>query len=82
MLVNSVGDLNGDSIGDFAVGCMNYDILGRSNAGAAFIIYGVNGTRTTDIDLLQWSSAASVGFRVIGGAAGDQLGSAVSKQGT
>ena len=76
--VSNVGDINGDGITDLVVGALYADPSGRSNAGAAYVIYGKS-SGLTDIDLLSFS--ASDGIKISGAAAGDNTGASVSNVG-
>ena len=38
--VSNLGDINGDGIDDFIIGAQNADPNSRSNAGAAYVIFG------------------------------------------
>ncbi len=49
--VASGGDLNGDSLDDFLIGSYNADPVNRTNAGAAYIIFGHNGSWPLTIEL-------------------------------
>jgi hypothetical protein len=60
--VAGVGDLDGDGSGDIVVGAINDDTAG-TNAGAAIVYSGLDG---------------SVLFELLGGAAGDRAGDAVT----
>jgi hypothetical protein len=73
-------DINGDGFSDIIVGAPTYDAPGRLNSGAAYVIFGhSNATAFTDIDLAILSS--SQGFRILGSAAGHQLGYSMSSAG-
>ncbi|TXG82321.1 MAG: calcium-binding protein, partial [Sphingomonadales bacterium] len=75
--VSNAGDVNGDGIDDLIVGA-NYNDAGGDRAGAAYLIYGRSGRRST-LDLT--SLTAADGFRIIGDAAYDQAGYSVSNAG-
>ncbi len=57
----ALGDLNGDGRDDFALGADRTTDLGRTDAGAAYVIYGR--TSTTNLDL---ASLGSDGYRILG----------------
>ena len=70
--VSGLGDINGDGISDF--------IIGASDAGEGYVIYGrAAGVPWPDIDLSSVASfPATAGFKIQGTAAGDLLGRSVS----
>jgi hypothetical protein len=76
--VSSAGDVNGDGIDDLIVGAIGGDD-GGSNAGEAYVIYGVAGTTRGTVDLT--GLAASDGFIIQGDEAIDQAGYSVSSAG-
>ncbi|KAJ1413943.1 hypothetical protein B484DRAFT_467523, partial [Ochromonadaceae sp. CCMP2298] len=76
--VSAAGDVNGDGIDDIIVGA-RADPYGRTDAGAAYVIYGMF-NRTGAVDLLGFVSGAR-GFIIQGAAAGDDLGRSVSGAG-
>jgi Ca2+-binding RTX toxin-like protein len=76
--VSSAGDVNGDGINDLIVGAP-YGDDGGSNAGEAYVIYGVAGTTRGTLDLT--ALAAADGFIIQGDAAYDQAGFSVSSAG-
>ena len=80
--VSNLGDINGDGIDDFIVGALNADPNSRSNAGAAYIIFG-RAAGWSDIDLASSTDFVSgtTGFRIEGATANDNLGHAVSNLG-
>jgi hypothetical protein len=75
--VSSAGDVNGDGIDDLVVGSP-YGDIGGDTAGQAYVIYGVEGTSQTEVDLS--SLSAEDGFVVVGDR-GDRLGFSVSSAG-
>ena len=46
----SLGDVDGDTVGDFAVGASNSDTAGLSNNGAVFVISGFDGSVIQTLD--------------------------------
>ena len=80
--VSGQGDINGDNYSDIIIGVPNASPGGRSQAGAVYVIYG--NTTLSDIDLSVTDTTSpnyfsdSKGFRVLGGANGDNLGRSVS----
>ena len=76
--LSSAGDINGDSIDDLLVGA-NGDDDGGVDAGAAYVIYGVNSHRTGNLDLA--NLADSEGFKIVGEGYGDMAGGSVSDAG-
>ncbi|MCM2506084.1 integrin alpha, partial [Aureimonas altamirensis] len=75
--VSSVGDFNGDGLGDLIVGAPNNDATG-SDAGRAYLIYGRTGTGAINLSSV---AAGSGGFALAGEAAGNNLGGTVSAAG-
>ena len=80
--VSNLGDINGDGIDDFIIGAQNADPNSRSNAGAAYVIFG-RADGWSDIDLASSTDFVSgtTGFRIEGAAAFDLLGFSVSNLG-
>lgn len=73
LAVSAAGDVNGDGLGDVAVGA-------PGAAAGAGVLYVVFGKRTTEpIEL--GSLAAGAGYRIAGAAAGDGAGTAVASLG-
>jgi Ca2+-binding RTX toxin-like protein len=75
--VSSVGDVNGDGIDDVIVGARRGDD-GGTNAGEAYLIYGVAGTTRGTLDLTGLAARPEDGFIIQGDVAGDQAGFSVS----
>jgi len=75
--VSGIGDINGDTYDDFAIGAE----ARNSWQGAVYVVYGQ--ATPGDIDLSSGAalSPASTGFRIYGGALGDNFGFTVSKAG-
>jgi hypothetical protein len=74
----SIGDFNGDGIGDVVVGDRFISPLGRIWAGEAAIVFGKGGTRgDVDADAL----TAAEGFRLFGAHGNDYLGAGLSSAG-
>jgi FG-GAP repeat len=71
--VAGTGDLNGDGIRDMVIGAPVFDPLGRTNAGAAFVVFGKTTTTTVSLNDL-----GTQGYRLDGAIAGGQAGSAVA----
>ena len=73
----SVGDINGDGIGDFIVGVPGYSPSGSSNdPGAAYVIFGVQGTTRTEVNLVStFTSGYSLGFTIKGSGTNEKFGS-------
>ncbi len=69
--IEAVGDVNGDGIDDLAVGAADADPLGRSNAGACYVIYGqTDFDAVVDLDSIDGSN----GFVIAGADTGDTTG--------
>lgn len=75
---SSVGDVNGDGIGDIVVGTAQAGANGV-NSGASFIVFGHAGQFSRIIDLATLDGAD--GFRLNGEAADDRSGLSVSSAG-
>lgn len=68
--VASVGDVNGDGIGDVAVAAPWQSQTGRFTSGSVYVVFGpVPGTPT--------GLASAIGFRIDGASQGDELGAAL-----
>ena len=76
--VSSAGDVNGDGIDDLIVGAPFGDD-GGTDAGEAYVIYGVTGSARGTVDLT--NLVASDGFVIQGDLAGDWAGISVSSAG-
>jgi Ca2+-binding RTX toxin-like protein len=76
--VSSAGDVNGDGIDDLIVGAYRGDD-GGTDAGEAYVIYGVAGTARGTVDLT--GLTATQGFIIQGDRAGDRAGISVSSAG-
>lgn len=75
--VAGAGDVDGDGAFDVIVGSSGADPSGRTDAGAAYVIFGnSDGTSPGDIDLS--NLASTDGFTIIGAASYDRIGVTVS----
>jgi hypothetical protein len=74
--VSKAGDVNNDGIDDLIIGSWRATLLGRSNCGATYVIFG-RSSGNADIDTASFTSG-SAGFIVIGAEANDNLGRAVA----
>jgi hypothetical protein len=75
------GDVNGDGFHDIVVGAHMSGYAGASGVGSAHVIFGrSNATAYSTIDLAGFASG-SIGFAILGAAAGDNCGYAVSGAG-
>jgi hypothetical protein len=71
--VAAIGDVNGDGIGDLAIGAPGAGNRGRPGAGAVYVVYGKAAPATVDL-----ASLGSNGYRIDGAAAGDATGTSVA----
>ncbi|MFO1070532.1 MAG: hypothetical protein U1E14_18600 [Geminicoccaceae bacterium] len=76
--VSGAGDVNGDGVGDLVIGAP-YAGSTVSKAGAAYVVFGVEGTRAADLDLDALDG--SNGFAISGLVDGDAAGVSVSSAG-
>lgn len=78
--VAGVGDVNGDGIGDLAVGAPDADPGGPpvTGAGAAYLVYGRAGADPSDVDL---STLGPLGLRVAGTTVNEGVGAAAAAAG-
>ena len=84
--VASAGDVNGDGLADIIVGSHLRDAPaayfgGLSNAGAAFIMYGMQTGFGVDVDIDTLVGTGTTGFTVYGGAHEEKLGKSVAGAG-
>lgn len=70
------GDVNADGRDDVLIGAHGADPLDRTDAGAAYVLYGGSGLRS-----LELAFVGSRGFRIAGDQAGERLGRAVALAG-
>ncbi|MEN7538764.1 hypothetical protein [Aurantiacibacter flavus] len=78
--VSSLGDVNGDGLGDMIIGVQNADGPGGENVGKAYVVYGRTGGLSIDISDLN-AANNTLGFEIVGSAASDNLGYWVSSAG-
>lgn len=78
-VVSPAGDLNGDGIGDFAVGAALADAGPVVDAGAVYVVFGQNGSRPAFESLGNLGGVR--GFRIQGAGSNDQLGFATAPAG-
>ena len=71
-----VGDVNGDDKADLLVGASAADPKGRSEAGAAYLVFGASSNATVDVATL-----GARGIRIAGATTPECVGSAVSSAG-
>ncbi len=73
--VSKAGDFNGDGVQDVIIGARNSN-AGGANSGAAYVVFGKRGFNNGLVKLSDLNGRN--GFRLVGAAANDQAGSAVS----
>lgn len=81
-IVTDLGDINDDGFDDVALGAYAHD-AGKGNNGASYVIYGADGgpnprDGTIDLGLV---AGGTFGFKIIGEAANDNSGYAISGAG-
>ncbi|MDB5472461.1 MAG: hypothetical protein JWR84_4021 [Caulobacter sp.] len=74
--VDSAGDVNGDGLDDLIIGAPSNDALGRSNQGAAYIVFGRAGGFAALTSLA--SLDATTGVKIVGRSDEDNLGWSVA----
>eukprot|EP01032_Pedospumella_encystans_P039201 gene39201-biopygen13920 len=86
--VSGAGDVNGDGVDDVIVGAYVADppnLTANSDAGIAYVVFGRNMTGSAlafgDVELSAIVTGSTLGFRILGAVAGDQLGVWVSRAG-
>jgi hypothetical protein len=78
--VAGIGDINGDSFDDFAIGSHNYTYLSRTYCGMTHVIFGKAGNRN-DINISKSFTQNVDGFRIYGATAREGNGFAISSAG-
>ncbi len=74
--VSAAGDFNGDGYDDLLVGAYKADPSGGADAGSSYLVFGKAAGFSSVLNLSSLSSTS--GFRLDGGAAGDESGRSVS----
>ena len=77
--VSRPGDVNGDGFDDLLIGAPGADVKSESSAGATYVIFGKAHEFAAAFDLSALNGAN--GFKIVGNAAYDYSGSAVSAAG-
>jgi len=72
----SAGDINGDGMSDVILGANFANPGDKKNAGITYVIYGKPDADSADVNLASLTS--SQGFRILGAAANDGSGKAIS----
>ena len=75
--VAPAGDLNGDGFDEIVIGARFADPFGRTDAGAAYVIWG----KAAGFGTIDLASLGTAGFRISGATADDRLGVSVSSAG-
>jgi hypothetical protein len=75
--VSFAGDVNNDGYGDVIIGAYRVDVGSKTDAGAAYVIYG--NITNSDIDLALLTNTQ--GFAIYGNATDDEFGISVSSAG-
>jgi hypothetical protein len=78
--VVGVGDINGDLFEDLVVSCPDASVDGQVNAGIVYVLFGNDSKAWTDFNLANFTSGID-GWKILGAAAGDHLGSIVQRGG-
>ena len=78
---SAAGDVNNDGVGDLIFGAPP-----TGSGGVVYVLFGRNQTFLStnpfgDVDLAAMVPSPSIGFRILGGAAGDQCGASVRAAG-
>jgi hypothetical protein len=71
--VAAIGDVNGDGIGDIAIGAPGAGNRGRPGAGSVYVVFGRSTPGTVDL-----ASLGSGGYRIDGAVAGDATGTSIA----
>jgi hypothetical protein len=78
--VTRIGDINGDSLADFAMSASNGSPLSRTEAGIVYVVYGSRAVRTADVNMATFT-AGPAGYAIFGMSAGAWLGMTLSSAG-
>lgn len=81
-VISSLGDVNGDGVGDFIVGA-GWNNDNGADSGAAYVVFGRDVSAAGDFQAVLTAGQldGTNGFRLHGGLAGDLAGTAVSRAG-
>ena len=73
--LDSVGDVNGDGVGDLLVTAVN-DTTNGSASGAAYVVFGKADTKAIDLDTIA-AGDSSLGFKIVGPGPWSYIGTSV-----
>jgi hypothetical protein len=75
--VSGVGDVNADGLADIAIAAKWYSALGRTQAGAVFVVFGKPSPADVDLGALV-SSGSGAGYMIAGATSNEVAGASVA----